>query len=121
MRTSRSETIRRVLRDFDVFLSEAAVADLFEQAEQNRRQIIYVLERLQNDDLFDCHAILGWPRGLRGSWIFHERSGWAFLAQWDQGRADLWPMGLGRGALTVEAIKPAGYAERLLSMALQPT
>lgn len=101
-------------RDFDVRLSGPAQVDLYSFAWGTRREVIRILQRVVNDDLFDCHRIVGYPRGPLGSWIAHESMGWFFVAQWDQGQPDLWPLGQGRGTLTVEAIRTAGHAAELL-------
>jgi hypothetical protein len=90
-----------VARDFDVRLTESALAD-FDAADRRQRQlIIHALRHLSNEDLYNV-ARLAWPAGPLGTWVAYRRWHWIFVAQWDKGQPDLWP--LARGTLTVEAI-----------------
>jgi hypothetical protein len=42
---------------------------------------------------------------------------WRYLAQWDAGMPNLWPVGLGHGLLTIVRIKRETYVNYLVSEA----
>ena len=106
------EARQRVEREYRTKRPRALPADVAAAAQRAAdgiaalvtKDALRPLERLLNDDLFEFASIPAWRRGPKGAWVVYQAWGWTYVAQWDQGQAELWPLGLGRGALTVEAI-----------------
>jgi hypothetical protein len=110
-------------RSYDVDLDvdeDGAEDDLLGLNDEQRTEVLRLLERLRDEDIFDFED-LPWPRGPLGSWVLVVCGEWRYICQWDKGIPNLWRLGVGRGKLTVSRLTHKDYTQQVLDEAKKST